>query len=194
MITTLKVLAFLLICVAIVAEGLIYKISSPEWQGLSHPKSVQQIVLLGNGSDTTNGALKDRILRAVEAHKIFPFAKIVITGNSKRNEIEPVKQELVRHGVPAEQITADEKASSTWDSAMNSLDFVPSMSSEVIVITNDFHLGRAVASFRTAGVKAYPFGRDSASYPEWVWYFLREGLSRIKWLYQYSMHKYLSQN
>jgi len=177
----LKALIILLISASLISEGIIHFISRPRNPG----GAIEKIVVLANGSDPQRISLKERLDRAAEAHSIYPNTKILLTGDENRGEIEPMKAYLLDSGVDASMIEVDSRSKSTWQSAQNAANFVDNISGPTLLVTNDFHMNRALATFQFAGIKVYPYGRDTQALPEWLTYFARERLSRIKWLAQY---------
>ncbi len=78
-----------------------------------------------------------------------------------------MRQHLVSHGVPASAVTLDESGVDTWSSCRRAAEAFGLR--EITVVTTRFHLRRAVALCRRAGIDAYGVGHDAAA----------EGLRRV---------------
>ncbi|MBX9767353.1 MAG: YdcF family protein, partial [Bdellovibrionales bacterium] len=52
----------------------------------------------------------------------------------------------------------------------------------ILICTNEFHQRRSVALARGFGFQAWAYGRDRTTYKSAPLLFLRERLSRVKWL------------
>ncbi|MGP4015408.1 SanA/YdcF family protein [Saccharopolyspora sp. 5N708] len=96
-----------------------------------------------------------------EAGKI---RRIIVSGSPEsRGHSEPVvmRHHLVSHGIPASAIVLDESGVDTWSSCRRAAgDFGLR---EVTVVTTRFHLRRAVALCRRAGIDAHGVGHDAAA-------------------------------
>ncbi|MBB5154834.1 SanA/YdcF family protein [Saccharopolyspora phatthalungensis] len=102
-----------------------------------------------------------------EADKV---RRIIVSGSPEsRGHSEPVvmRQHLVSHGVPASAVTLDESGVDTWSSCRRAAEAFGLR--EITVVTTRFHLRRAVALCRRAGIDAYGVGHDAAA----------EGLRRV---------------
>jgi uncharacterized SAM-binding protein YcdF (DUF218 family) len=92
---------------------------------------------------------------------------------------------LMRQGIPADSIVVDSAGRDTWATARNASAFMRDRGlSSAIVVTQYFHLPRAMLALRRFGVRdvtgAYPRfweGRDIYSIarevPAFVWYCIR---------------------
>jgi vancomycin permeability regulator SanA len=71
---------------------------------------------------------------------------------------------LVKHGVPTQKIVVDDAGFDTWDSCVRAKKIFGV--DRATVVTQEFHLPRAVALCRRAGIDAWGIGQDSSSSDE----------------------------
>jgi uncharacterized SAM-binding protein YcdF (DUF218 family) len=81
------------------------------------------------------------------------FRRIVVTGKS----VAPLMRDLmVNQGVPTAIITVEDAAISTHDNALFVRKILAGGDAPYVLLTSDYHMGRALSTFRTAGVAASP--------------------------------------
>jgi SanA protein len=110
-------------------------------------------------------ALHDRALTAVELYKSAKIERILVSGdNGSRyyNEVEPTKKFLIDAGVPAEKIYLDYAGFDTYDSMFRA--FTLFGVKEAVIITQGFHLPRAVYIARSLGIDATGMVADKRAY------------------------------
>ncbi|WP_159942980.1 MULTISPECIES: vancomycin high temperature exclusion protein [unclassified Nocardiopsis] len=104
----------------------------------------QPSLLLARRLDTAAGLYFDGRVRAV-----------LVTGDNSvehYNETDTMRDYLVAAGVPPERIVGDYAGFSTWDSCARAREVFGV--AEATVVTQDFHLPRAVRLCRAAGIDA----------------------------------------
>lgn len=108
--------------------------------------------------------LRGRLETARALYEAGKAHRLLLSGSPEsRGHSEPVamRNYLQTQGVPAEAITLDEYGVDTWRSCRAAArDFGLR---RVIVVTSHFHLPRAVALCRRAGIDAYGVGHDAAA-------------------------------
>lgn len=115
------------------------------------------IVVLGAGvwSSGPSPVLEDRLREALALYEAGVAPRIVVTGDHVRPEYdEPGAMErwLVAHGVPAERITLDPAGVDTYTSMFRAREVFHL--ERPIVVTQDFHLPRALFIARYLGLAA----------------------------------------
>jgi uncharacterized SAM-binding protein YcdF (DUF218 family) len=81
------------------------------------------------------------------------FRRIVVTGK----DAAPLMRDLmVNQGVPAAIITVEDAATSTHDNALFVAKILAPGDGPYVLLTSDYHMGRALSTFRKAGVVASP--------------------------------------
>jgi uncharacterized SAM-binding protein YcdF (DUF218 family) len=99
-----------------------------------------------------------RARQAVDAWKGGGFSKIVISGAG----VPAIDQYLVAEGVPTESIIVEGASTSTRQNANNTARLIQNIPGKRVLLTSDFHMFRALRTFRKAGVEAAPMAVPDA--------------------------------
>lgn len=132
-------------------------------------------LVLGGGlvGEQPTPILRDRIDAAIELLEQGRVDMIVMSGdNSSEFHDEPtvMRRYAIDHGVPVEQVAADYAGRRTWDSCARAQDVFGI--DTAVVVTNAFHVDRAVFTCRAAGMRSFGYSVDDS----------RHGLGqRLKW-------------
>lgn len=147
------------------------------------------IIVLGaqvKEDGTPSVALERRLTAALESYQLKPQLIIVCGaqgGNEPRAEGDVMRDWLIAHGVPEQDVVAETASFNTRENLTYAKAIMEHRGLEqALVVTSDYHVARALVLCGQAGISAT--GKGSPSKPE---YFLknhfREGLSWIKlWL------------
>jgi uncharacterized SAM-binding protein YcdF (DUF218 family) len=95
---------------------------------------------------------------AVDAWKRGGFSKVVVSGRG----VPAIRDYLVAEGVPAESIIVDGVSTSTRENAINAARLLKNLPGNRVLLTSDFHMFRALRTFRKAGVDAAPMAVSDA--------------------------------
>lgn len=130
--------------------------------------------------------LARRLDLAVELYRLGKARVLLVSGdNSAHDYDEPtvMRDYLVARGVPDERIVRDYAGFDTWNSCTRAKRIFGVEAA--IVVTQDFHLPRAVALCRAAGIEAWGVGDDSfAARPQpTLKAYAREPFATIKAVY-----------
>jgi uncharacterized SAM-binding protein YcdF (DUF218 family) len=107
----------------------------------------------------------ERILAAVELSRLYPEARILLTGGTGRlvteafSEAEATAEELVKLGVPRERMIIEGRSRNTQENAEFSRAIAnPATGERWLLVTSAWHMPRSVGVFRQVGfeVTAYP--------------------------------------
>jgi len=127
-----------------------------------------QIVLILGAAIYPNGELspvfKNRVDSALVVYKASKAPKILVSGDNSTlyyNEVNPVKNYLIEKGVREEDIFLDHAGFDTYSSMYRARDIFEV--SSVIVVTQAFHLPRAVFIARNLGLDAYGWRAPDSS-------------------------------
>ncbi|WP_445634915.1 vancomycin high temperature exclusion protein [Nostoc sp. DSM 114161] len=137
---------------------------------------------------TLSPMLSDRVSAAVELYKLGRVQKLLMTGDNSRddyNEVQAMQNYAVQRGVPAQDITLDYAGFSTYESCYRAKDIFGIK--QAVLITQKFHLPRAVYTCDRLGVKAIGLGTpdwESYSFQTVMYSTLREELSTLKALWE----------
>ncbi len=122
------------------------------------PKAEVALVL---GASVSSGGvlsnvLKERADEAIALYRAGKVSKILVTGDNatlSHDEVDPVGKYMVAEGVPKSDIFLDHAGFDTYSSMYRARD-VFNVSS-MIIVSQQFHLPRAVFIAHTLGIKAY---------------------------------------
>ncbi len=135
---------------------------------------------------TVSPILAERLDAAIEVLLAHKAEKILVSGDySSRyyDEATAMKKYLVQHGVNTERILLDHAGFSTYESVIRARDMFGF--SSLIIVSQDFHLPRALFIARVLGLHArgfsaskMPLGEEETFRSNW-----REPLARFKAIY-----------
>jgi uncharacterized SAM-binding protein YcdF (DUF218 family) len=136
-------------------------------------RSIDGIIALG-GDD-------ERINAAAELARLYPAARVVVTGEDP----EKSRNIVLGHGVAEGRLTLEPYASNTFENATFTAALLkPRASQQWLLVTSPAHMPRAVGCFRKAGfnVLAWPISRarwtDRMALREWAGLFVYRILGR----------------
>ena len=133
-----------------------------------------------------NGApssmLSDRITAAAELYKAGRVDKLLLSGDHGRkryDEVGTMRDILLKQGIPAEDIFTDHAGFDTWDSAQRAKRVFDV--SSAVVVTQRFHMARALYDARRAGLEVTGYAADRRQYGKIMGKLrLREAAARVK--------------
>ncbi|MCC6627287.1 MAG: YdcF family protein [Chloroflexi bacterium] len=137
---------------------------------------------------TPSPMLADRIQAAARLYQAGRVQKLLMTGDNGQpdyNEVAAMRRAAIAAGVPAADITLDHAGFSTYESCYRAAAIFGVRAA--VLVTQDFHLARAVYTCRQLGVDAVGLGT-----PDWgvyspqlmLTYTLREALATLNALWQ----------
>ncbi|MBI5359498.1 MAG: YdcF family protein [Planctomycetes bacterium] len=128
--------------------------------------------------------LHDRLMIAVELYKNNKVRKIIVSGDhgtENYDEVNTMKNFLVSNGVQKEDVFLDHAGFCTYDSCYRAKHIFGV--SSVVIVTNEFHLPRALFLARNMGLNAVGCKSDLRAYDLAGYHSLRESVARCKdWL------------
>ena len=131
------------------------------------------VIVLGAGikGEYVTELLAYRLLNAIEFSRINPNAVIIVSGGQGPDEdiTEALAMEryLVMRGVPPEKIIREEASKSTYENLLYSKEILDNLFNgpyKVTIITNDFHIFRAVGIAGKLGLAATHFHANTKWY------------------------------
>jgi SanA protein len=128
--------------------------------------------------------LADRVNAAADLYDAGKVDKLLVSGDHSRvdyDEVGTMKRMLLARGIPAQDIFEDHAGFDTWDSAQRARRVFDVRSA--VVVTQQFHMARALYDARRAGLKVTGFAADRRSYGTIMGKLrLREAAARVKTL------------
>ncbi len=144
------------------------------------------IIVLGAGLDKEGNpsvVLRDRLETAYRLFEKGASDRLLVSGDhgsENYDESNAMKDFLAKKGVDRDVIFADHAGFSTYDTMYRAREVFEAK--RVIIVTQDFHLSRAVYIARALGLEAYGVSADSSRYSAKVLYELRETAARGAYL------------
>jgi SanA protein len=111
--------------------------------------------------------LADRVRVAAQLYREGKVTKVLASGDhgtESYDEVNPMKRALIAQGVPQRDVFTDHAGFDTWDSVVRARRVFGV--SSALVVTQGFHLPRAVWLARRAGLDAHGVSADLHGYGE----------------------------
>lgn len=125
--------------------------------------------------------LADRLDKAYELYKNCKIKRFLLSGDHgtrSYDEVNNMKAYLNKKGVPDSVIFTDHAGFDTYSSMKRTHDIFEVDS--LIIVTQAFHLRRAIYIARKQGLVAYGYESDMRKYPSITYLRMRESLANIK--------------
>ena len=181
-----------LICSVIAAVVVLFGINSYVQISVSDkifdPEEIAQmdadcILVLGAGvwGERPSHMLEDGLIQSIELYKKGASDKLLMSGDHGRKEYDEVnvmKQFAVNAGVPSENIFMDHAGFSTYESLYRVRDVFKA--EKIIIVTQKYHLYRALYVAERLGLDAYGVSADLRIYAGQDYREIREIIARIK--------------
>ena len=144
---------------------------------------VDCIIILGAGiwGDKPSPMLEDRLLEGIKLYQKNVSDKIIMSGDHGRKEYDEVnimKNYAIEKGIPSENIFMDHAGFSTYESIYRAKDIFEAK--KVVIVTQKYHLYRALYIANQLGLEAYGVGADPRQYVGATYREIREILARDK--------------
>jgi len=134
---------------------------------------------------TMSDMLRDRVTVGYELYRNGKAPKLIVSGDHGRHdydEVNTMKDYLKDQGMDGQDIFMDHAGFSTYESLYRARDIFQVRS--VIIVTQDYHLRRALFIARELGLDAYGVASDRHDYGQMAFNEVREMAARNKdfWL------------
>ena len=141
------------------------------------------IIILGAGvwGDKPSPILEDRLLEGIKLYQNNVSDKIIMSGDHGResyDEVNIMKNYAIEKGIPSENIFMDHAGFSTYESIYRARDIFKAK--KIVIVTQKYHLYRALYAANCLGLEAYGVGADPRQYSGATFRELREILARDK--------------
>ncbi len=137
-----------------------------------------------------SGMLRDRVDAAIRLYRAGKVDKVLVSADHGRlgyDETDTMRDAVLRAGVPARDVFTDYAGFDTW-STMERARTIFGVGS-VVVVTQGFHMGRALYLAKAAGLTAQGFVADRTGYGrKGRASAVREVLARIKGVKEGTLH------
>lgn len=125
--------------------------------------------------------LFDRLTRGVELYDLGAAPKLLMSGDHGREEYDEVaamKQFAIDEGIPSEDVFMDHAGFSTYESVYRAKEIF--QADKILIVTQEYHLYRALYIANQLGVEAYGVSSDYHTYVGQFMRDFREMLARVK--------------
>ena len=125
--------------------------------------------------------LFDRLTRGVELYDLGAAPKLLMSGDHGREEYDEVaamKQFAIDEGIPSEDVFMDHAGFSTYESIYRAKEIF--QADKILIVTQEYHLYRALYIANQLGVEAYGVSSDYHTYVGQFMRDFREMLARVK--------------
>lgn len=140
-------------------------------------------------SGSPSDALRDRVMTGVDLYKQHKAEKLLMTGDDGEFHIDEVSvmKRLAREaGVPEEDILVDEHGYRTYESCKRANEVF--QIEKAIIVTQRFHLARAIYLCTHFGIQSQGIIADRQSYSRIVYFWTRDLLSSVKAWWDVNIH------
>ena len=181
------IIAIILITIIVLGINLYVRISTNKQiikeNDYTELSDVDCIIILGAGiwEDKPSPMLEDRLLEGIKLYQNSVSDKIIMSGDHGRREYDEVnimKNYAIEKGIPSENIFMDHAGFSTYESIYRAKDIFEAK--KVVIVTQEYHLYRALYIANQLGLEAYGVGADPRQYVGATYRELREILARDK--------------
>jgi len=144
---------------------------------------VDCILILGAGvwGSRPSYMLEDRLLQGIELYDNDASDRLLMSGDHSRkdyDEVNVMKQFAINRGINSEHIFMDHAGFSTYESLYRARDVF--LADRIIIVTQKYHLYRALYIAEKLGIEAYGVASDKRQYVGQEIRDLREILARVK--------------
>ena len=147
-------------------------------------EDVDCILVLGcfvRDNGVPSAMLEDRLKRGVELFWLGAAPKLLMSGDHGRtdyDEVDAMKTYAVDRGVASEDVFMDHAGFSTYESIYRAKEIFGAK--KIIIVTQEYHLYRALYIAQELGIEAYGVAADYREYVGQTARDLREVLARVK--------------
>lgn len=147
-------------------------------------QDVDCIVVLGcqvRSDGSPSHMLEDRLKRSVALYDLGAAPKLLMSGDHGTvtyDEVNAMKRYAVDAGVPSEDVFMDHAGFSTYETVYRAGEIF--QADKVIIVTQQYHLYRALYLAQALGIEAYGVAADYRQYSGQLVRDVREVLARVK--------------
>ncbi|WP_207670494.1 SanA/YdcF family protein [Clostridium sartagoforme] len=148
------------------------------------PKGEDAIIVLGAGvknNGTPSDILADRLETSIEVYNEGAAGALILSGDHGReeyNEVGAMKDYVLKNNIDESIVFMDHAGFSTYDTMYRAKEIFKVKSA--VIVTNEYHLPRALYIARKLGIEAYGVKSDKRGYQLMDSYKKREVLAKLK--------------
>ncbi len=187
-ISVLLLLAFILVQIPVLINVYMYEFSSKYFLTIEELSDYDFdcVLVLGAGvwGDSPSHLLEERLNKGVEVYNTGCTNRILMSGDHGRtdyDEVNVMKDFAIDNGAVAEEVFMDHAGFSTYESMYRAKEIF--QVKKVVIVTQKYHLYRAVYDARKLGLDAYGVvadGQYNFSLPVRSYNNIREAMARCK--------------
>ena len=158
-----------------------YVLSLEEVQKLEDVDCILILGCLVKNGDTPSKMLQDRLTVGISLYKLGVAPKIIMSGDhgtKEYDEVNTMKNYAIEKQVREDDIFMDHAGFSTYESMYRARDIFSAK--KIVIITQGYHLYRAVYDARKLGIEAYGVMSDLHQYGKALYNTARESAARCK--------------
>lgn len=185
----IKYLIFLIIIGIILVLSINFYVVLSTKKQIIEPSTIKNnneydcILVLGAGvwGDKPSPMLQDRLDEAIKLYENGIAPKIIMSGDNgqeKYDEVNVMKGYAIEKGIPSEDIFMDHAGFSTYESIYRAKEIFKV--NKALIVTQEYHLHRALHIANKLGLKADGVGSDPREYSGQALREMREILARNK--------------
>lgn len=132
-------------------------------------------------SGQPSGILEDRLITGISAYQAGASDRLLMSGDHGQDdydEVNAMKSYALEQGIPGKNVFMDHAGFSTYESLYRARDIFQVKT--VLIVTQEYHLYRALYIARALGLHAYGVAADLHTYSGIVRFEAREILARMK--------------
>ena len=147
-------------------------------------KDVDCIIVLGcqvKDDGSLSHMLRDRLITGLDLYEAKSAPKLLMSGDHGQkdyNEVGAMKQYAIDNGVPSEDVFMDHAGFATYETIYRAKEVFKA--EKVIIVTQEYHLYRALYIAEKLGLEAYGVSADLNTYAGQSMRDFREVLARCK--------------
>ncbi len=171
----------------LIINGYVKKTSEKWILSIDEAKELENtdcILVLGaavKNNERPSAMLNDRLETGIELYNQNVSDKILMSGDHGRkdyDEVNVMKNFAINSGVPSEDIFMDHAGFSTYESMYRAKEIFKA--DKIVIVSQKYHLYRAVYIARSLGLEAYGVPSDVREYRGQKYRDLREAVARVK--------------
>lgn len=165
----------------VMARSKQYILTAEQAEELENADCILVLGCLVRSNGSMSGMLKDRVDTGISLYQSGVSDRLLMSGDHGRknyDEVNTMKAYAISEGIPSDHIFMDHAGFSTYESMYRARDIFKAK--KVIIVTQRYHLYRAVYAARSLGLEAYGVPADLHSYGGQMYREIREILARDK--------------